>query len=66
MSREILDAFEAVANDGTYTGSLVVVGKVGWKSEQTIAKMKGMPREVRTSATGNTFSLSRFTSRMAP
>lgn len=38
----LLDAFEAVAEDGTYTGSLVVVGKVGWKSEQTIAKMKAM------------------------
>lgn len=38
----LLDAFERVASDGTWDGDLVVVGKIGWKSEDVIAKMKSM------------------------
>jgi len=43
----LLEAFDAVAEDGTYSGSLVVVGKIGWKAEQTVAKMKSMRHSAR-------------------
>ncbi|MEO8219087.1 MAG: glycosyltransferase family 1 protein [Acidobacteriota bacterium] len=35
----LLDAFEGLKRDGTYEGALVVVGKVGWKSEATMQRM---------------------------
>jgi alpha-1,3-rhamnosyl/mannosyltransferase len=35
----LISAFERVADDG-YTGHLVVVGRVGWKAEGTVTRMK--------------------------
>ena len=36
----LLDAFESLKARGEYDGSLVVVGKVGWKSEAVVARMR--------------------------
>lgn len=36
----LLDAFEALKHRGRFDGSLVVVGKVGWKSEATVARFR--------------------------
>ena len=37
----LLDAFERLRASGAYTGSLVVVGKVGWKSESLVPRLRG-------------------------
>ena len=36
----LLDAFERLKARGEYDGSLVVVGKIGWKSEGVVARMR--------------------------
>ncbi len=36
----LLTAFETLKDQGRYAGSLVVVGKVGWKSERTVERLK--------------------------
>jgi glycosyltransferase involved in cell wall biosynthesis len=36
----LLDAFESLKSRGQYDGSLVVVGKIGWKSEAVVARMR--------------------------
>jgi glycosyltransferase involved in cell wall biosynthesis len=37
----LLDAYERMRADGSYDGSLVVVGKIGWKSEAIARRLKG-------------------------
>jgi glycosyltransferase involved in cell wall biosynthesis len=37
----LLDAFEDLKRRGRYDGSLVVVGKVGWKSESIVPRLRG-------------------------
>lgn len=37
----LLDAFEDLKKRGKYDGSLVVVGKVGWKSETIVPRLRG-------------------------
>ncbi|MFZ2490348.1 MAG: glycosyltransferase family 1 protein, partial [Thermoanaerobaculia bacterium] len=37
----LVDAFERLRDDGTYGGSLVVVGRIGWKSEAMVARLRG-------------------------
>jgi glycosyltransferase involved in cell wall biosynthesis len=37
----LIDAFERLRDSGAYDGSLVVVGKVGWKSESLIPRLRG-------------------------
>ncbi|MDQ3282334.1 MAG: glycosyltransferase, partial [Acidobacteriota bacterium] len=36
----LLDAFERLRDAGTYEGSLVVVGKIGWKSESLLPRLR--------------------------
>jgi glycosyltransferase involved in cell wall biosynthesis len=36
----LLDAFEALKARGAYNGALVVVGKVGWKAESIVARLR--------------------------
>lgn len=36
----LLDAFEDLKSRGRFDGSLVIVGKVGWKSEETVARFR--------------------------
>src|SRR5438132_5563658 len=36
----LLDAFDALKERGAYDGALVVVGQVGWKSEQIVARLR--------------------------
>jgi glycosyltransferase involved in cell wall biosynthesis len=36
----LLDAFERILSKGVYDGSLVVVGKVGWKSEALLPRLR--------------------------
>jgi glycosyltransferase involved in cell wall biosynthesis len=37
----LLDAFEDLKRRGRYDGSLVVVGKIGWKSESIVPRLRG-------------------------
>jgi glycosyltransferase involved in cell wall biosynthesis len=37
----LLDAFERLSARGAYTGSLVIVGRVGWKSEELVPRLRG-------------------------
>jgi glycosyltransferase involved in cell wall biosynthesis len=37
----LLDAYERLRDAGKYDGSLVVVGKIGWKSESLIPRLRG-------------------------
>ncbi|HYH05810.1 MAG TPA: glycosyltransferase family 1 protein [Thermoanaerobaculia bacterium] len=37
----LLDAYERLRDRGAYDGSLVVVGKVGWKSESLVPRLRG-------------------------
>jgi glycosyltransferase involved in cell wall biosynthesis len=37
----LLDAFERLRDSGEYEGSLVVVGKIGWKSEAIAVRLRG-------------------------
>ena len=37
----LIDAYERLRDRGLYDGSLVVVGKVGWKSESLVARLRG-------------------------
>lgn len=37
----LLDAFERLRDAGKYDGSLVVVGRVGWKSESLLPRLRG-------------------------
>lgn len=37
----LLDAFEALRDSGAYDGSLVIVGKIGWKSESIVPRLRG-------------------------
>jgi glycosyltransferase involved in cell wall biosynthesis len=37
----LLDAFERLRDSGEYDGSLVVVGKIGWKSEAIARRLRG-------------------------
>ena len=37
----LLDAFERLKARGAYDGALVVVGRVGWKSEELVPRLKG-------------------------
>jgi glycosyltransferase involved in cell wall biosynthesis len=37
----LLDAFESLKNRGAYDGALVVVGRVGWKSEDIVPRLRG-------------------------
>lgn len=36
----LLDAFERLKDRGEYEGELVVVGRVGWKAEETVRRMR--------------------------
>ncbi|HVT46031.1 MAG TPA: glycosyltransferase family 1 protein [Thermoanaerobaculia bacterium] len=36
----LLTAFEMLKDDGNYAGSLVIAGKIGWKSEATAARFR--------------------------
>ena len=36
----LLDAFENLKRNGKYDGSLVVVGRIGWKSEQFVSRLR--------------------------
>jgi glycosyltransferase involved in cell wall biosynthesis len=36
----LIDAYERLRDSGTYDGALVVVGKVGWKSESLVPRLK--------------------------
>jgi alpha-1,3-rhamnosyl/mannosyltransferase len=37
----LIDAYERLRDSGTYHGSLVVVGKVGWKAESLVPRLRG-------------------------
>ncbi len=37
----LIDAFERLRDSGAYDGSLVVVGKVGWKAESIVPRLRG-------------------------
>src|SRR5581483_12293911 len=37
----LLDAFESLKSRGAYDGDLVVVGRVGWKSEDLVPRLRG-------------------------
>ncbi|HEX2833248.1 MAG TPA: glycosyltransferase family 1 protein [Thermoanaerobaculia bacterium] len=37
----LLDAYESLRDRGAYDGSLVVVGKIGWKSEAIVPRLRG-------------------------
>jgi len=37
----LIDAYERLRDSGTYDGSLVVVGKVGWKAEALVPRLRG-------------------------
>ena len=37
----LIDAYERLRDRGTYDGSLVVVGKIGWKSESLVPRLRG-------------------------
>jgi glycosyltransferase involved in cell wall biosynthesis len=37
----LLDAFENLKRSGKYDGALVVVGRVGWKSEEFVPRLRG-------------------------
>ncbi|HVG24396.1 MAG TPA: glycosyltransferase family 1 protein [Thermoanaerobaculia bacterium] len=37
----LIDAYERLRDRGLYDGSLVVVGKVGWKSESLVPRLRG-------------------------
>ncbi|HET7437648.1 MAG TPA: glycosyltransferase family 1 protein [Thermoanaerobaculia bacterium] len=37
----LLDAYERLRKSGAYDGSLVVVGKIGWKSESIVPRLRG-------------------------
>jgi glycosyltransferase involved in cell wall biosynthesis len=37
----LLDAFENLKRRGKYDGSLVVVGRIGWKSEEFVPRLRG-------------------------
>jgi glycosyltransferase involved in cell wall biosynthesis len=37
----LLDAFEGLKKQGLYAGSLVVVGRIGWKSEDFVSRLAG-------------------------
>lgn len=37
----LLDAYERLRDEGRYDGSLVVVGKIGWKSESLLPRLRG-------------------------
>ena len=37
----LLDAFESLKRRGAYDGALVVVGKIGWKSESLLPRLRG-------------------------
>jgi glycosyltransferase involved in cell wall biosynthesis len=37
----LLDAYERLRGSGAYDGALVVVGKVGWKSESLLPRLRG-------------------------
>ena len=36
----LLDAFEGLRSSGRYDGALIVVGRIGWKVEETVHRMK--------------------------
>ena len=37
----LIDAYDRLRDSGAYDGSLVVVGKVGWKSESLVPRLRG-------------------------
>lgn len=37
----LIDAYERLRDSGAYDGSLVVVGKVGWKAQELVARLRG-------------------------
>jgi len=37
----LLDAFESLKKRGAYDGGLVVVGRIGWKSEELVPRLRG-------------------------
>ena len=37
----LIDAYERLRDSGAYDGSLVVVGKVGWKSQELVPRLRG-------------------------
>jgi glycosyltransferase involved in cell wall biosynthesis len=37
----LIDAYEHLRDSGAYDGALVVVGKVGWKSESLVRRLRG-------------------------
>jgi len=37
----LIDAYERLRDSGAYDGSLVVVGKIGWKSESMVQRLRG-------------------------
>jgi glycosyltransferase involved in cell wall biosynthesis len=37
----LIDAYERLCDSGAYDGSLVVVGKVGWKSQDLVPRLRG-------------------------
>jgi glycosyltransferase involved in cell wall biosynthesis len=37
----LLDAYERLRDRGVYDGSLVVVGRVGWKSQELVSRLRG-------------------------
>ena len=37
----LIDAYERLRDSGAYSGSLVVVGKVGWKAQELVPRLKG-------------------------
>ncbi|MFP5247891.1 MAG: glycosyltransferase family 4 protein, partial [Thermoanaerobaculia bacterium] len=37
----LLDAYERLRDEGRYDGSMVVVGRVGWKSESLVPRLRG-------------------------
>ncbi len=39
--RTLLDAYERLRDSGAYEGSLVIVGKVGWKAKEIVPRLRG-------------------------
>ncbi len=37
----LIDAYERLRDSGAYTGSLVVVGRIGWKARELVPRLKG-------------------------
>jgi glycosyltransferase involved in cell wall biosynthesis len=46
----LLDAYERLRDSGAYDGSLVVVGKVGWKAKELVPRPRGRGRAPRLRA----------------